>query len=352
MAKIKSAFFCSNCGYESSKWLGKCPTCLEWNTFTEEIINKNNTSNEDLNYLLNQNYESKTALTLKNIKSSKDVRILSIDNELNRVLGGGIVSGSLVLVGGEPGIGKSTLFLQLALSLSPRKILYVSGEESETQIKMRAERIAFYNEQLYILTETNTQKIFKQISLIEPELIIIDSIQTMHSILIESPQGSVSQIRQTAAEFQRLAKETHVPIFLIGHITKDGSIAGPKILEHIVDTVLQFEGDRHYSYRILRTLKNRFGNAAELGIYEMLHNGLKQVDNPSELLITQKPEALSGSTIAATMEGMRPLLVETQALVSQTIYSTPQRTVTGIDLRRLQILLAVLEKRGGFLFWE
>ena len=268
---------------------------------------------------------------------------------MNRVLGGGIVPGSLVLVAGEPGIGKSTLFLQLALELKNKVVVYVSGEESEQQIKLRADRIATSNEVL-ILTETNTQAIFHQLQDLHPDLIIIDSIQTLHSPIIDSTPGSVSQIRECTGEWQRFSKETNTPVFLIGHITKDGSIAGPKVLEHMVDTVLQFEGDQHYTYRILRTLKNRFGSTAELGIYEMMQNGLRQVNNPSEILITQREEQLSGISIAATMEGMRPMLIETQALVSQSHFSTPQRTATGFDLRRLNMLLAVLEKRGGFAF--
>ena len=272
------------------------------------------------------------------------------DAELNRVLGGGIVPGSLVLVAGEPGIGKSTLFLQNGLWLKDVSVLYVSGEESEQQIKMRADRLKLKNDKFYLLTETSTQTIFQEIKKLKPQLVIVDSIQTLHTSFIDSSPGSVSQIRECAAEFQRFAKETNTPVFLIGHITKDGSIAGPKILEHMVDTVLQFEGDRHYAYRILRTLKNRFGSTAELGIYEMTDEGMRGVLNPSELLITQKEDQLSGIAIAATIEGMRPLLIEVQALVTQSVYGTPQRTVSGFDLRRLQLLLAVLEKRGGFHF--
>jgi DNA repair protein RadA/Sms len=274
---------------------------------------------------------------------------------LNRVLGGGIVPGSLVLVAGEPGIGKSTLFLQIGLWLKDMIVLYISGEESEQQIKMRADRLQVQaskgtTDNFYLLTETSTQTIFQEIKKLKPGLVIVDSIQTLQTPFIDSSPGSVSQIRESAAEFQRFAKETNTPVFLIGHITKDGSIAGPKILEHMVDTVLQFEGDRHYAYRILRTLKNRFGSTSELGIYEMTENGMKAVVNPSEILITQKEESLSGIAIAATIEGMRPLLIEVQALVTQSVYGTPQRTVTGFDLRRLQLLLAVLEKRGGFHF--
>jgi DNA repair protein RadA/Sms len=284
------------------------------------------------------------------VEITKEQRITCADAELNRVLGGGIVLGSLILVAGEPGIGKSTLFLQNGLALKNKRVLYISGEESEQQIKMRAERLQIKNEDFYLLTETNTQAIFKEIKKLKPQIVIVDSIQTLQSPFIESASGSVSQIRECAAEFQRYAKETDTPVFLIGHITKDGSIAGPKILEHMVDTVLQFEGDRHYAYRILRTLKNRFGSTNELGIYEMTSTGMRIVKNPSEILITQKEENLSGTAIAATMEGLRPLLVEVQALVTQSVYGTPQRTSTGFDLRRLQLLLAVLEKRGGFHF--
>lgn len=284
------------------------------------------------------------------VEGIEEKRWLTPDGELNRVLGGGIVAGSLVLVGGEPGIGKSTLFLQNALMLKNIKTLYISGEESEQQIKMRADRLKIRNDQFYLLTETSTQAIFQEIRKLEPQLVIVDSIQTLQTPLIESAPGSVSQIRETAAEMQRFAKESNTPVFLIGHITKDGSIAGPKVLEHMVDTVLQFEGDQHYAYRILRTIKNRFGSTAELGIYEMTGQGLRQVSNPSEILISQRDDMLSGVAIAATIEGMRPMLVEVQALVTQSVYGTPQRTATGFDLRRLQLLLAVLEKRGGFHF--
>lgn len=348
MSKVKTAFFCNHCGYESAKWLGKCPSCNQWNTFIEEIVSKNNQQEQNWN-----DYgEKRTSkiISLEQVKNKNEKRIIAKDEELNRVLGGGIVEGSIVLVAGEPGIGKSTLFLQDGLQLTERKVLYISGEESEQQIKMRADRLNIKNENFYLLTETTTQIIFQEIKKLKPDLVIVDSIQTLQSNLIDSSAGSVSQIRECAAEFQRFAKETNTPVFLIGHITKDGSIAGPKILEHMVDTVLQFEGDRHYTYRILRTLKNRFGSTAELGIYEMTSEGMRTVTNPSEILITQREEQLSGSTIAATVEGMRPLLIEVQALVTQSVYGTPQRTVSGFDLRRLQLLLAVLEKRGGFLF--
>jgi DNA repair protein RadA/Sms len=350
MSKTKTAFFCGNCGYESAKWLGKCPSCNQWNTFVEEVLEKTTNKNEsNWNEYKSEKRNTKT-IALSDVSSTEEKRLITEDAELNRVLGGGIVAGSIVLVAGEPGIGKSTLFLQDALQLKNIRILYISGEESEQQIKMRANRLKITNDNFYLLTETTTQSIFHEIKKLKPELVIVDSIQTLQSNLIESSPGSISQIRETAAEFQRFAKETDTPVFLIGHITKDGSIAGPKILEHMVDTVLQFEGDRHYAYRILRTLKNRFGSTAELGIYEMTSEGMRAVTNPSEILITQKEEQLSGSAIAATMEGLRPLLIEVQALVTQSVYGTPQRTVSGFDLRRLQLLLAVLEKRSGFQF--
>ena len=350
MSKVKTAFFCQNCGYESAKWLGKCPSCNQWNTFVEELIQKEEApkTHDWKDY---HEKRSNKVVSLADISSSEEKRITGGDQELNRTLGGGIVPGSIVLVAGEPGIGKSTLFLQNALQLKDITTLYISGEESEQQIKMRADRLKINNPNFYLLTETSTQIIFQEIKKLRPDLLIVDSIQTLHTPFIESSPGSVSQIRECAAEFQRFAKETGTPVFLIGHITKDGTIAGPKILEHMVDTVLQFEGDRHYAYRILRTLKNRFGSTAELGIYEMTGEGMKAVVNPSEILITQRGEdQLSGIAIAATIEGLRPLLIETQALVTQSVYGTPQRTVTGFDLRRLQLLLAVLEKKGGFHF--
>jgi DNA repair protein RadA/Sms len=350
MSKTKTAFFCSNCGQESAKWLGKCPSCEQWNSFVEEVIvrgtDKKQTEWKEFSGLSGG---IKTIL-LQNVSSGEEKRILTNDAELNRVLGGGIVTGSIVLIAGEPGIGKSTLFLQAALQLENVVTLYVSGEESEQQIKMRADRLQIENEKFFLLTETNTQTIFQEIKKLRPKLVIVDSVQTLQSPYVESAPGSVSQIRESAGEFQRFAKETNTPVFLIGHITKDGSIAGPKILEHMVDTVLQFEGDRNYAYRILRTLKNRFGSSSELGIYEMTIEGMRQVSNPSEILITQREEQLSGVAIAATMEGIRPLLIEVQALVTQSVYGTPQRTNTGFDIRRLQLLLAVLEKRGGFHF--
>lgn len=350
MSKVKTGFFCQNCGYESAKWVGKCPSCNEWNTFVEEIVQKENTKSNGNSWKEYNGAKAERIVLLSDISSSEENRITSYDEELNRVLGGGIVAGSIVLVAGEPGIGKSTLFLQMGLQLKDIVTLYISGEESAQQIKMRANRLNIKNPNFYLLTETNTQTIFQEIKKLKPQLVIVDSIQTLQTPFIESSPGSVSQIRESAAELQRFAKETNTPVFLIGHITKDGNIAGPKILEHMVDTVLQFEGDRHYAYRILRTLKNRFGGTDELGIYEMTADGMRGVANPSELLITQKEDQLSGIAIAATIEGMRPLLIEVQALVTQSVYGTPQRTVTGFDLRRLQLLLAVLEKRGGFHF--
>jgi DNA repair protein RadA/Sms len=349
MNKIKTAFFCGNCGYESAKWLGKCPSCNQWNTFVEEVIDKGSPATNNWQNYTEEKRHLKT-IALDDITITEERRIITGDTELNRVLGGGIVAGSIILVAGEPGIGKSTLLLQDALELKSITVLYISGEESELQIKMRANRLKILHPGFYILTETFTQPIFQEIKKLKPQLVIVDSIQTLQSNLIDSSPGSVSQIRECAAEFQRFAKETGTPVFLIGHITKDGTIAGPKLLEHMVDTVLQFEGDRHYVYRILRTLKNRFGSASELGIYEMTGAGMHPVLNPSEILINQKEELLSGSAVAASMEGLRPLLIEIQALVTQSVYGTPQRTVSGFDLRRLQLLLAVLEKRGGFQF--
>ena len=350
MSKVKSAFFCQNCGYESVKWVGQCPSCGQWNVFVEELIQKENAKNNNDWKNYHEEKRSNKTISLNEIKSSEETRLITADAELNRVLGGGIVPGSIVLVAGEPGIGKSTLFLQNGLWLKDAIVLYISGEESEQQIKMRADRMKLHNENFYLLTETSTQIIFQEIKKLKPQLVIVDSVQTLQTPLIDSSPGSVSQIRECAAEFQRFAKETNTPVFLIGHITKDGSIAGPKILEHMVDTVLQFEGDRHYAYRILRTLKNRFGSTSELGIYEMTDEGMRGVANPSEILITQREDQLSGIAIAATIEGIRPLLIEVQALVTQSVYGTPQRTVSGFDLRRLQLLLAVLEKRGGFHF--
>lgn len=347
MNKVKTAFFCSNCGHESAKWLGKCPSCHQWNTFIEELISKDQAKQKPD---WKEDKKGNKVTLIQDIESGEEKRIVTRDPELNRVLGGGIVPGSLILVAGEPGIGKSTLFLQNALQLSALTTLYVSGEESEQQIKMRADRLQIKHPDFYLLTETSTQVIFQEIKKLKPELVVIDSIQTLQSPFIDSSPGSISQIRETAAEFQRFAKETQTPVIIIGHITKDGAIAGPKLLEHMVDTVLQFEGDQHYAYRILRTTKNRFGSTSELGIYEMTSAGMKPVSNPSDILITQKEDQLSGVSIAATMEGLRPLLVEVQALVTPSVYGTPQRTVSGFDSRRLQLLLAVLEKRGGFHF--
>lgn len=346
MSKVTKAFFCQNCGYESTKWLGKCPSCEQWNTFVEEVIDKGKPTAS----WKEKNAKGHQVLNLDEIESGEQKRIRSTDDELNRVLGGGIVPGSLTLVAGEPGIGKSTLFLQRALQLKNIVTLYVSGEESEQQIRMRADRLGLKNENFYLLTETDTQVIFQEIKKLHPQLVIVDSIQTLQSNYIDSAPGSISQIRTCTAELQQFAKASHTPFFLIGHITKDGSIAGPKVLEHMVDTVLHFEGDQHHFYRLLRTVKNRFGSTSELGIYEMTGNGLRQVTNPSEILISDKDEALSGIGIAASMEGLRPMLIETQALVTHSVYGTPQRTVNGFDLRRLQLLLAVLEKRGGFQF--
>jgi DNA repair protein RadA/Sms len=345
MAKLKTSFFCQNCGTQYAKWQGQCNACKEWNTIVEEVIQK-----EEKVAWKTETSSSKKAskpLLIKEIDAAQEVRMNTTDGELNRVLGGGIVPGSLILLGGEPGIGKSTLLLQISLRL-PYKTLYVSGEESQKQIKMRAERINPNSNRCYVLTETKTQNIFRQIQEIEPEIVIIDSIQTLHTDYIESSPGSISQIRETTAELIKFAKETNVPVILIGHITKDGSIAGPKILEHMVDTVLQFEGDRNHVYRILRSLKNRFGSTAELGIYEMQGSGLREVSNPSEILISHKNEELSGTAIASTLEGMRPLMIEIQALVSTAVYGTPQRSTTGYNAKRLNMILAVLEKRAGF----
>jgi DNA repair protein RadA/Sms len=345
MSKTKTTYFCQSCGAESVKWQGKCPSCNEWNSLIEEIVAKN--TKQGLSRSSTENKTSKP-IAINEIGTLEHPRISIFDKELSRVLGGGIVPGSLVLFGGEPGIGKSTLMLQLALMLTQLRVVYVSGEESEQQIRMRAERIGIKNEQCYIFTETNTQRILLQLEQMKPGLVIIDSIQTLNTSHIESSPGSVSQVRECAAELLRYAKESGTPLFIIGHITKEGSLAGPKVLEHMVDTVLQFEGDRHHVYRLLRTTKNRFGSTNELGIYEMQGSGLREVSNPSEILITQRETATSGVSIAASMEGNRPLLIETQALVSTAAYGTPQRSSTGYDLRRLNMLLAVLEKRCGF----
>ncbi|OWP84941.1 DNA repair protein RadA [Flavobacterium columnare] len=346
MAKIKTSFFCQSCGTQFAKWQGQCTSCKEWNTLVEEIVQKEEKNNWKTDSSSSHKRVSKPLL-VHEIDSTEEIRMNTTDGELNRVLGGGLVPGSLTLLGGEPGIGKSTLLLQISLNL-PYKTLYVSGEESQKQIKMRAERITAENNNCYILTETKTQNIFKQIETIEPDVVIIDSIQTLQTDYIESSAGSISQIKECTAELIKFAKETNTPVILIGHITKDGTIAGPKILEHMVDTVLQFEGDRNHIYRILRSLKNRFGSTSELGIYEMLGSGLREVANPSEILISHKEEELSGTAIATTMEGMRPLMIEIQALVSTAVYGTPQRSTTGYNAKRLNMILAVLEKRAGF----
>lgn len=353
MAKVKKIFACTECGATSPKWMGQCPACNSWNTYQEEVIFK-----ETPKEAAKSNWKQKSIsrngprpVPLPEIESGHTQRLVTPDNELNRVLGGGIVSGSLVLIGGQPGIGKSTLLLQAAIQVDA-KVLYVSGEESEEQIKMRAVRLDGNPENCYILTETNVSKITSHAEQLEPDLLVIDSIQTLTAPYLDSTPGSVSQVRECAGELLRFAKGMNIPVFLIGHITKDGAIAGPKLLEHIVDAVLQFEGDRNYTYRILRTIKNRFGSTDELGIYEMQASGLRQVSNPSELLLSQKDDELSGSAIAATLEGMRPMLIETQALVTTAVYGTPQRSATGFDLRRLSMLLAVLEKRGGFPFGQ
>lgn len=345
MAKKKTAFFCQNCGTHSAKWVGKCPSCGEWNTFVEEVVNGGKSESWEESGISPQQNQPKL---ISHIESGEEVRIKTGDNELDRVLGGGIVNGSMVLIGGEPGIGKSTLMLQVALQLDGLKILYVSGEESSQQIKMRANRIGQSTGELYILTETNLNSVFSSIKSLKPQMLVFDSIQTIYTDTIEAASGSVSQVRQCAGEIMKFAKQTNTPVFLIGHITKEGSLAGPKILEHMVDTVIQFEGDRHLSYRVLRTTKNRFGSTSELGIYEMQGTGLRQVSNPSEILISQRDDSLNGISIGASLEGNRPLLIEIQSLVSPATYGTPQRSSTGFDAKRLNMLLAVLEKRGGY----
>ena len=341
MAKPKIQYVCSSCGAKAPQMIGRCPVCGEWGTYEEEILVDTTTKKGVV-------MRGSTPQRIQEVQAQEEMRIDMQSSELNRVLGGGLVPGSLILLGGEPGIGKSTLLLQVALNLKDKKILYVSGEESAQQIKMRAERLGVRNESCLILTETNTSDITKHIEEIKPDIVIIDSIQTLESAAVDSTAGSISQIRETAAEMNKVAKSLHIPTFLIGHITKDGSIAGPKILEHIVDTVIQFEGDRHYGFRVLRTIKNRFGSSSELGIFEMNANGLREVSNPSEILLSQRDENVSGISIAATLEGLRPMMIETQALVSTAAYGTPQRSCTGFDTRRLNMLLAVLEKRAGF----
>ncbi len=344
MSKTKTIFICQNCGTNSPKWMGKCNNCGTWNSFVEEVIEQKSKSASVVNAP-----KSKPQL-LDEISSENRQRIITSDSELNRVLGGGIVPGSLILIGGEPGIGKSTLLLQVVLQTKGLKTLYVSGEESEQQLKMRADRIKQTNLEIFVYTETSVESIVQQIEQVQPQLLVIDSIQTLETSIIESAAGSVSQIREATHVIQQYAKRHGLPVFIVGHITKEGTIAGPKLLEHMVDTVLQFEGDRNNNYRILRTQKNRFGSTAELGIYEMRGDGMRAVTNPSELLITQRDELVSGVAIAVTMEGMRPFLIEVQALVSPAVYGTPQRSSTGYDLRRLGMILAVLDKRCGFRF--
>lgn len=349
--KEKTLFVCNNCGHQSTKWEGRCVNCQSWNSYEETTVVRDTTQSEKKKKWKEEHITKKGPQVINDIQYTKSVRLPVKDKELQRTLGGGIVPGSITLIGGEPGIGKSTLLLQLAIN-ADYKILYVSGEESASQIKMRAERIGINNQNCHILTETDLNLIFESARKLDPELIIIDSIQTISSPYVDSYPGSITQVRECTSELQQYAKESQVPVFLIGHINKDGHIAGPKILEHIVDTVLQFEGDRNHIYRILRTKKNRFGSTDELGIYAMEASGLREVANPSELLLSQSDEDLSGSAIAVTIEGLRPMLIETQALVSQAIYGTPQRSATGFDLRRLSMLLAVLEKRAGLFFGQ
>ena len=360
MAKAKTAYVCDNCGYDSPKWVGRCPSCGQWNTFKEVNISPTSTPSKGAAVVVSAglNRQQSKPQRLSEINATEEERYDTHDAELNRVLGGGIVPGSLILLGGEPGIGKSTLLLQTVLRMSDRRILYVSGEESERQIKLRADRLstspqtqgnsATTGEEPLLFCETRLEVILDEVKAVQPDLLIVDSVQTMQTESVESSPGSVTQIRECATALLKYAKDNNVPVLLIGHITKEGSIAGPKVLEHIVDCVLQFEGDRHYFYRILRSIKNRFGSTAELGIYEMNQSGLRPVDNPSELLLTQGGEPLSGIAICAALEGVRPFLIETQALVSTAAYGTPQRSATGFDLRRLNMLLAVLEKRVGF----
>jgi len=341
--KVKSSFFCQNCGQESPKWLGKCPTCSQWNTFVEEVIQKSKSGTPSAS----RKTKSKP-IEISAIEGDQESRIQTNNVEFNRVLGGGLVPGSVILIGGEPGVGKSTLMLQICETLPDRKVLYVTGEESAHQIRMRAERLQLKTNNCFILTETSSQNILLEVEEMKPGLLIVDSIQTMHSEMVDSGPGSISQIRQTSGELLRLAKETGMPVILIGHITKDGSLAGPKVLEHMVDTVLQFEGDPNLVYRILRTTKNRYGSTSEIGIYEMMGSGLREVSNPSEILLSNADSQLSGVAIGASVEGNRPLLIEIQGLVSPATYGTPQRSSTGFDSKRLNMLLAVLEKRSGF----
>ena len=343
MAKARTYYFCQECGYQSSSWLGRCPECGKWNSFVEEVVKAESTKRKT-----GSTIAKSTPVRIQEVTYSETKRIPTHCTEFDRVLGGGIVPGSLLLLGGEPGIGKSTLLLQTALAINDRKLLYVSGEESEQQIRMRADRIGIASESCYVVSETVTQRIFEHIDAVQPDLLIVDSIQTVTTEDVDSPAGSVSQIRQCTTEFQHYAKTTGVPVLLIGHITKDGTLAGPKVMEHIVDAVLQFEGDRNYGFRILRALKNRFGSTAEIGIFEMRGSGLREVSNPSALLLSHRDEELSGTAVAATLEGARPMFVEVQSLVSSAVYGTPQRNANGFDMRRMNMLLAVLEKRCGF----
>ena len=347
MAKTRTVYVCQNCGVDSPKWIGKCPSCGEWNTYVEEIIHKETGPANNLSIAGFETSKQKPVL-ISDVESQLEERIDTSSNELNRVLGGGLVKGSLVLIGGEPGIGKSTLVLQVVLGMKGKRTLYVSGEESVNQLKLRAERLLYKDPDCYIVSETSLEQVFVHAQNVKPDLLIVDSIQTITTENIESSPGSVSQVRECAAALLKFCKTTNIPVLLIGHINKEGSIAGPKVLEHIVDTVLQFEGDQHYMYRILRPIKNRFGSTSELGIFEMQQSGLREVSNPSELLLSQNHEGLSGVAIASAIEGIRPFLIEVQALVSSAAYGNPQRSSTGFDYRRLNMLLAVLEKRAGF----
>lgn len=345
MARTKSVYVCQNCGVDSPKWIGKCPSCGEWNSYVEEVVSKDTAPRFQM---AGVELTKQKPVLISTVETDEESRFDTSSDELNRVLGGGLVPGSLVLIGGEPGIGKSTLVLQVVLNLKGKRTLYISGEESVKQLKLRAERLKYENPDCYIVSETSLEQVFVHIQNIQPDVVIVDSIQTISTELIESSPGSVSQVRECTAGLLKFCKTTSIPVLLIGHINKEGSIAGPKVLEHIVDTVLQFEGDQHYMYRILRPIKNRFGSTSELGIFEMQQNGLREVSNPSELLLSQNHEGLSGVAIASAIEGIRPFLIEVQALVSSAAYGTPQRSSTGFDLRRLNMLLAVLEKRAGF----
>ncbi len=346
MAKSKTVYVCQNCGFDSPKWIGKCPSCGEWNSFVEEIIHKESGTPKVV--IAGLEPTKQKPVLISDVETSIEERIDTSSQELNRVLGGGLVKGSLVLIGGEPGIGKSTLVLQVVLGMKNKRTLYISGEESVSQLKLRAERLSFDEPDCYIVSETSLEQVFVHAQNVKPDLLIVDSIQTITTETVESSPGSVSQVRECAAALLKFCKTTNIPVLLIGHINKEGSIAGPKVLEHIVDTVLQFEGDQHYMYRILRPIKNRFGSTSELGIFEMQQSGLREVSNPSELLLSQNHEGLSGVAIASAIEGARPFLIEVQALVSSAAYGNPQRSSTGFDLRRLNMLLAVLEKRAGF----